>query len=129
MPIRPLIDFAVIQQRFDGVDFDEKIAPCRIIVFGESPGAQVRASVWVKPGYVDPNNMRERLPKEEGGILWPGDFVDIDHLTDATVEDEGGTSLRIVGTSDMLRDLVGVSEGENRVVEWLIDVRGCQGCG
>lgn len=128
MPTRPFIDFAVIQQRFDGANFDGKIAPCRITILGESPNAEVRACVWVKPSWVNPLNAREPMAKEEGGIWWPGDFVDVDHLVGASIDDEGGKILRITGTSDMLRDHVGIAEDDNRSVEWTVEVRGCQGC-
>lgn len=115
MPARNVIEFAVIQERYDGQDVGPKIAPCKITINGESPNAMVRASVWSND-----------LIDEMGRTREPG-FVDVDHLVDAEVIDPGGKLLTIRGTSDKL-------QFENRLspdqayVEWIIEMRGCQGC-
>lgn len=124
MPARNLIEFAVIQERFDGVDVGPKIAPCRIVLNGESPNTQVKAYVWCADDTEVIGHHADSRPiirsREPG-------FVEVDRLTEAEVIDPGGKLITIRGTSDKLQTQ-NLLPKEQAHVEWQVELRGCQGC-
>lgn len=103
--MRSFIDFAVIQPRFDGVNHGDPVMPCRVTFLGESPNSTVKAMQWDREA---------------------GSFVDYDRLTEAVVVDKGNQVI-VTGKSDALV-FDNLLEPADAQTEWVIDIRGCQGC-